>query len=108
MAVVTVGIAVYISMTTAYYNLNTAKDKFYQDNNFADYYFHVIKAPQQVTKQIETIPGVAGVTGRLQKDVTLVNDHNKRATARLTSYTLPVEYELNNGKKYFCRWVSFQ
>ncbi|AGL02407.1 ABC transporter permease [Desulfoscipio gibsoniae] len=95
-AVVTVGIAVYIAMTTAYYNLNASKEKFYRDNNFADYYFHVIKAPQQVTRQIETIPGVAGVTGRIQKDVTLVNDYNKRATARLTSYTLPVEYEINS------------
>jgi len=95
-AVVTVGIAVYIGMTTAYYNLNASKEKFYLDRNFADYYFHVVKAPQQVTKQIETIPGVRGVTGRIQKDVSLVNDFNKRATARLTSYTTPVEYEINS------------
>ncbi len=37
-AVVTVGIAVYIGMTTAYFNLNESKDKFYRDYNFADYY----------------------------------------------------------------------
>ncbi len=95
-AVVVVGVAVYIGMTTAYYNLNASKEKFYRDRNFADYYFQVVKAPQQVTKQIETIPGVAGVTGRIQKDVSLVNDFNKRATARLTSYTMPVEYEINS------------
>ncbi|WP_027363653.1 ABC transporter permease [Desulfotruncus alcoholivorax] len=95
-AVVTVGIAVYIAMTTAYFNLNESKEKFYRDHNFADYYFHVVKAPQQVTKQIETIPGVTRVTGRIQKDVTLVNDHNKRATARLTSYSLPIEQEINS------------
>lgn len=95
-AVVTVGIAVYIAMTTAYFNLNESKEKFYRDHNFADYYFQVVKAPQQVTKQIETIPGVTGVTGRIQKDVTLVNDYNKRATARLTSYSLPIEQEINN------------
>lgn len=95
-AVVTVGIAVYIGMTTAYFNLNESKEHFYRDHNFADYYFHVVKAPQQVTKQIEAIPGVTGVTGRIQKDVTLVNEHNKRATARLTSYTLPMEQEINS------------
>lgn len=95
-AVVTVGIAVYIAMTTAYFNLNESKEKFYRDHNFADYYFHVVKAPQQVTKQIVTIPGVTGVTGRIQKDVTLENDYNKRATARLTSYSLPIEYEINS------------
>ncbi|MTI83177.1 MAG: ABC transporter permease [Firmicutes bacterium] len=95
-AVVMVGIAVYIAMTTAYFNLNESKEKFYRDHNFADYYFHVVKAPQQVTKQIETIPGVIGVTGRIQKDVTLVNEYNKRATARLTSYSLPMEYQINS------------
>jgi len=95
-AVVAIGVAVYIGMTTAYYNLNASKEKFYRDQNFADYYFHVVKAPQQVTKQIATIPGVAAVTGRIQKDVSLVNDFNKRATARLTSYTMPVEYEINS------------
>ena len=83
-AVVTVGIAVYIAMTTAYFNLNESKENFYREHNFADYYFHVVKAPQQVTKQIENLPGVTAVTGRIQKDVTLINDHNKRATARLT------------------------
>jgi len=95
-AVVTMGIAVYIGMTTAYFNLNESKDQFYREHNFADYYFHVVKAPQQVTKQIEAIPGVTGVTGRIQKDVTLVNEHNKRATARLTSYSMPMEQEINS------------
>jgi len=42
-------VAVYISMATAFYNLNLSKDEFYRENNFADYYFHVVKAPQQVT-----------------------------------------------------------
>ncbi|MCG8403052.1 MAG: ABC transporter permease [Firmicutes bacterium] len=94
-AVVTVGIAVYIAMTTAYFNLNESKENFYREHNFADYYFHVVKAPQQVTKQIENLPGVTAVTGRIQKDVTLINDHNKRATARLTGYSLPMERQIN-------------
>jgi hypothetical protein len=70
-AVVCVGIAVYISMKPAFYNLNRSKDIFYNDNNFADYYFHVIKAPQGITRQIETIPGVAKATGRVSEDVAL-------------------------------------
>ena len=94
--VVAMGIAVYIGVATAYHNLNASKEKFYHDRNFADYYFHVVKAPEQVTKQIANIPGVAGVTGRIQKDVALINDFNHRATARLTGYTLPVEYEINS------------
>lgn len=95
-AVVTMGVAIYIGMTTAYFNLNASKEQFYREYNFADYYFHVIKAPQQVTRQIEALPGVTGVTGRIQKDVTLVNEHNKRATARLTSYSLPMEREISS------------
>lgn len=105
-AVVTVGIAVYIGMTTAYFNLNASKDQFYRDHNFADYYFHVVKAPQQVTRQIEAVPGVAAVTGRIQKDVTLVNEYNKRATARLTGYSPPMEDEINSLQLLTGRWFT--
>ncbi|MHB8157314.1 MAG: FtsX-like permease family protein [Desulfocucumaceae bacterium] len=90
-AVVAVGIAVYISMTTSYYNLNRSRDDFYRENNFADYYFHVVRAPEQVARQIEALPGVAAVNGRIQKDVPLVKAGNKKATARITSYPAPVE-----------------
>jgi len=90
-AVVAVGLTVYISMNTSYYNLNRSKDEFYRDNNFADYYFHVMRAPEQVTRQIESVPGVAAVNGRLQKDVPLVKEGNQRATARITSYPVPME-----------------
>ncbi|MFZ5644723.1 MAG: ABC transporter permease [Bacillota bacterium] len=90
-AVVAVGITVYISMTTSYYNLNRSKDEFYRENNFADYYFHVVRAPEQVTRQIESLPGVAAVNGRIQKDVPLVKEGNQRATARITSYPVPME-----------------
>jgi putative ABC transport system permease protein len=90
-AVVAVGITVYISMTTSYYNLNRSRDDFYHENNFADYYFHVVRAPEQVTRQIESLPGVAAVTGRIQKDVPLVREGHKKATARITSYPVPLE-----------------
>ncbi len=105
-AVVTVGVAVSIGMATAYFNLNQSKEHFYREHNFADYYFHVVKAPQQVVKQIENLPGVTGVTGRIQKDVTLVNEYNKRATARLTGYSLPMEREVNSLRLLTGRWFE--
>ncbi len=89
-AVVAVGIAVYISMATSYYNLNRSRDEFYRENNFADYYFHVVRAPEQVAGQIGSLPGVAAVSGRIQKDVPLVKEGNQRATARITSYPVPM------------------
>lgn len=94
-AVIMVGICVYISMSTLYYNLSRSQEVFYQESNFADYYFHVVRAPQQVTRQIEAVPGVVKATGRIQKDVPVLKDANKRATARLVSYPLPLEGEVN-------------
>lgn len=94
-AVVTVGITVYISMYTTYYNLSQSQSKFYKENNFADYYFQVVKAPEEVVRRIEPIPGVKRVTGRIQKDLPIFKPDEERATARLVSYTLPMDNELN-------------
>jgi putative ABC transport system permease protein len=94
-AVVTVGITVYIAMSTAYYNLNRSQAAFYGENDFADYYFHVVRAPQQIIRQVEAVPGVEKVTGRIQKDVPILKEDHQRATARLISYPLPVENEIN-------------
>jgi len=94
-AVVMVGISVFISMTTSYYNLNRSQDLFYRENNFADYYFHVVRAPQEITKQIESVPGVIKATGRIQMDIPVIKEGNNRATARVTSYPLPMDREVN-------------
>lgn len=94
-AVVMVGIIVYISMSTVSYNMSRSKDIFYRDNNFADYYFHVIKAPEGIIKQVESVPGVSRATGRIQKDVPVIGEGGERATARLTSYPLPMNNEVN-------------
>lgn len=59
--VVTVGITVYIAMSTAYYNLNRSRAAFYDENDFADYYFHVVRAPGQIIRQVEAVPGVEKV-----------------------------------------------
>ncbi|MDI6906907.1 MAG: FtsX-like permease family protein [Thermoanaerobacterales bacterium] len=94
-AVVALGLSVYISMTTAYFNLSRSKELFYRENNFADYYFHVVRAPQQVTRRIEAIPGVIKATGRIQQDVPLLKEGDERATARLVAYPPPLASEVN-------------
>ncbi|MCX5780726.1 MAG: FtsX-like permease family protein, partial [Firmicutes bacterium] len=94
-AVVMIGIMAYISMNTTYYNLSQSQTQFYKDNNFADYYFQMVKAPENVVKQIETVVGVKRVTGRIQKDVPIFKPNEERATARLVSFTLPMDNELN-------------
>ncbi|MEG6520440.1 ABC transporter permease [Desulfotomaculum sp. 1211_IL3151] len=95
-AVVMVAISFYIAMTTAYFNLNSSKETFYREKSFADYYFQVINAPQQITKQIELLPGVNKVTGRIQKDVPILLVDGQRATARLVSYPTPLDNPVNS------------
>lgn len=94
-AVVMVGIMVYISMNTAYYNLSQSQSKFYQENNFADYYLQVVKAPEQVVKQVEQVEAVKRATGRIQKDLAIFKPNGERATARLVSFSLPMDNGLN-------------
>ncbi|NLW92641.1 MAG: FtsX-like permease family protein [Syntrophomonadaceae bacterium] len=93
--VVMMGVLVYISMTTAYYNLYNSQQTFYQQSRFADYFFSVVKAPQDITNRIETIPGVVAATGRIQKDVSFLRPDGGRGTLRLTSYKLPLGQQLN-------------
>lgn len=94
-AIVMLGVIVYISMSTAFFNLSRSQQVFYQENDFADYFFHVVKAPEVIVKQIEAVPGVVKATGRIQEDVPVVKENDERATARLTSYPLPMDKELN-------------
>lgn len=94
-AVVMGGIIVYIAMSSSYYSLSNSMDTFYRDNNFADYYFQVVKAPQSVVKQIEQQPGVKRVTGRVQRDLSIIKENSERATARVVGYNLPMDNELN-------------
>lgn len=93
--VVTLGIVVFISMSTAYYNLERSKEVFYRENHFADYFFHVIKAPQSVLRQVSQVSGVTHATGRIQKDLPIFKEDGQRGTARLTGYPLPMEHEVN-------------
>jgi len=94
-AIVTIGISIYISVTTAYLNLTGSQHKFYRDNNFAEHYFHLGRAPEEIIHRIAELPGVDLVSGRIQKDVPVFKDNNERATARVTGYSLPLGKEVN-------------
>ncbi len=94
-SVVMGGIVVYIAMSSAYFALGDSRDRFYEDNNFADHYFQVVRAPENVVKQIEVIDGVGRVTGRIQRDVPILKENQERATARIVSYNLPLDDVIN-------------
>jgi len=94
-AIIAVGISFYIGFNTMLVNLHHTQDVFYADNNFADHYFYVVKAPEAVVKQVENVDGIKKATGRIQKDIPVLKDDGSRATVRLTSYSLPLEIEVN-------------
>ena len=94
--VITIGISLYVAMTTTYANLGHAQQRFYNDNNFADHYFHVVQAPEGIAKQIASIPGIEKVTARIQRDVAVIKSDGTRASARLTSYPLPLDQQVNS------------
>ncbi len=94
-AVVMGGIIVYISMSSSYYTLGESRADFYRENNFADYYFQVVKAPESIVRQIEVMPGVKRVTGRAARDIPVIKENDERATARVVGYALPMDNELN-------------
>lgn len=94
--VIAIGISLYISMTTTFSNLGNAQERFYADNHFADHYFHVVHAPEGMAKQIANIAGVERVTARIQQDVAVIKEDGTRASARLTSYPLPLRQQVNS------------
>ena len=85
-SVVAIGIMLYIAMSNSYQNLQKSQQDFYAKKDFADYYFQVVKAPERITKQIENLPGVDRVSGRITEDLALIKTDDSRATARIVTY----------------------
>lgn len=104
--IVTLGVLLYIGMSTTYYHLNYSQQQFYEQHRFADYTFQVVKAPESVVARVEAVPGVVKATGRIQKDVPIVKTDNQRATARLTGYRLPLEGEVSRLHLLSGRWFD--
>ena len=89
------GLSVYVSMTAVSGNLVRSRDVFYRETDFADLFFHVVRAPEGVVERVEAVTGVTRATGRVQKDVSMVREDGTRATIRLTGLHVPTQGELN-------------
>lgn len=94
-AVVAVGLSVFVSMTAVSDNLVRSRAAFYRETDFADLFFHVVRAPEAILERVSSVKGVIRATGRIQKDVSLFREDGTRATLRLTSFQVPMEKELN-------------
>ncbi len=84
--VVACGLAMLITMWTAYRSLEESQRSYYREFRFADVFAQAKRAPESLRTKIAAIPGVAEVRTRVVVDVTLdVPDLTEPATGRLIS-----------------------
>ncbi|HPR92658.1 MAG TPA: FtsX-like permease family protein [Syntrophomonadaceae bacterium] len=98
--VVSLGIMTYICMSATYFNLENNMARFYRECNFADYYFQVASAPEQIINQIRTVPGVAAVNGRVIKDIKVIKRKQEQATVRIVGYPVNAGTVINRLHLY--------
>jgi len=95
-AVVTCGIAVFVSMSSVKYSLEASRWNYYNRYRFAEIFLQVKRAPESWREVVSRIPGVASVSTRIVTDVTLdVPGLDEPATGRLVSIPERSEPQLN-------------
>ena len=67
--VIFLGVAMFGSSFMAYQNLKSSYDYSYEKLGFADFTIKVTAAPPSVVDELERLPGVRAVTGRLDTDI---------------------------------------
>jgi putative ABC transport system permease protein len=86
-AMIALGVALYCASTMGYRNLDASYESSYELLKFEDLGVTFQPSPQRVVKQLEEIPGVAAVEGRLVKDVMigLPDRHSRKVVGRMIS-----------------------
>jgi len=89
--VIFLGVALFGASFLAYRNLKTSYDYTYETLHMADFTVKVVQAPPEVVGELESIPGVEAVTGRINTEVplTIPGEDITRIEARVIS--LPSE-----------------
>ncbi len=65
-SIVAVGMTCFVSMLSAYHNLELAKTRYYRQCQMADFWIDVKKAPVVEIAELEHLPGVTQITPRIQ------------------------------------------
>lgn len=95
--VVMTGLLVFTSMSMVSNNLNTAKERFYKDANFAEGFVSVKNLPYSQLDDLSKINGIKQIEGRIVKDVRVyTEDSNKNIYLRLISIDLNKDFHLNS------------
>ncbi len=74
-SIVAVGMTCFVSMRSAYHNLQQAKIAYYRQCRMADFWIDLKKAPLAEIAQLEQIPGVTQITPRIQFAATVDLEH---------------------------------
>ena len=84
--IVILGVTFYTAINSAFKNLSTSSDKYYEEYRLADIWVDIYSAPIGIKEKIESIPNVKTATGRIVKDAS-INISEGNATLRFI--TLP-------------------
>ncbi len=80
------GVASFIMLRGTVDSLEDSRDAYYDRYRFADVFLRMERAPETLTRRVETLPGVAAVETRVVKDVLLpIEGMAKPAYAQLLS-----------------------
>ncbi|MFP4191488.1 MAG: FtsX-like permease family protein [Candidatus Hydrogenedentota bacterium] len=80
------GVAMYISMGSAFENLRVTQESYYAEYRFSDFFVSAERVSLTAVRRLETIPGVREVRGRVVQDVNLtMEDSDQPRTGRLIS-----------------------
>ena len=85
-AVIACGIAIFVTTRSAMESLQICQSTYYDRYGFADVFASLKRAPLSLQHRLAEIPGVAALSPRIVKDVTLtLKELKEPATARLVS-----------------------
>jgi putative ABC transport system permease protein len=70
-SIIAVGVTCYVGLSTAYRNLEDAKQAFYADCRMADFSIELKKVPVAELGRLASLPGVAEIRPRIQSFVTV-------------------------------------
>jgi len=106
-AVVTCGIALFVTMRSMHGFLRDSRDSYYAEHRFADIFAQVKRAPARVARDVAMLPGVAAVDDRIVYDVVAdVPGLAEPAVAHLVSIPVPREPALNDVHLTAGRWPA--
>lgn len=76
--IIAVGVSVYVSMSSVYLDLDSARQRYYNRYNFSHFTVNLKRAPEWTTKPISELPNIVRVRGRIRQAALLDLEHRIR------------------------------